>query len=124
MDGCVLGSGLFTDQRGFTRRRDNDGNYIGVADIGAVEGVYNPAGPGVLTGMSVPRHGWSRFEFTHFKGYGPYTVFATTNVALPFSEWLNLGNYVVESPIGSGEFIFTDTQATNIPMRFYRVRSP
>jgi hypothetical protein len=74
--------------------------------------------------MSFPRPGWTRFEFTKYNGGGPYTVFATTNLAWPFNAWSNLGTNVVESPTNSAEFIFNDTQATNVPTRFYRVRSP
>ena len=49
------------------------------------------------------------------------TVWASTNVALPFAQWSNLGA-PVESPAGT--FLFTDPQATNKAQRFYRVSSP
>jgi len=52
-----------------------------------------------------------------------FTVWGSTNVALPFAQWSNLGA-PVESPIGSGNFLFADPQATNNAQRFYRVSSP
>jgi hypothetical protein len=50
-----------------------------------------------------------------------FTVLATTNLALPLSNWTVLGA-PVEGP--SGQYQFTDTQATNTAIRFYRVSSP
>jgi len=50
-----------------------------------------------------------------------YTVLASTNVAAPLNTWVNLGP-AVEAPPGT--FQFTDTQATNYPLRFYQVRGP
>jgi hypothetical protein len=49
-----------------------------------------------------------------------YTVWATTNIALPFQSWTN---------IGSGTFSFDpvsyyDTNASNLPSRFYRITCP
>jgi hypothetical protein len=49
------------------------------------------------------------------------TVLTTTNLLLPLTNWTVLGT-VTDSP--PGHFQFTDPQATNRPMRFYRVRSP
>jgi hypothetical protein len=45
----------------------------------------------------------------------------TTNLLLPLTNWTVLGT-VTDGP--PGRFQFTDPQATNRPMRFYRVRSP
>jgi len=50
-----------------------------------------------------------------------FTVLASTNAALPMALWSSVG-YSVEAPAGSGQYQFTDPQATNIPQRFYRVR--
>jgi hypothetical protein len=52
-----------------------------------------------------------------------FTVLASTNVALPFGQWSNLGT-AVESPLGSGQYPFTDLHATNYSRRFYKVASP
>jgi hypothetical protein len=49
------------------------------------------------------------------------TVLTTTNLLLPLTNWTVLGT-VTDSP--PGHFQFSDPQATNRPMRFYRVRSP
>jgi uncharacterized repeat protein (TIGR03803 family) len=49
------------------------------------------------------------------------TVFATTNLALAFSNWTSLGT---ATEVSSGHFQFTDPQANNNSKRFYRVRSP
>jgi hypothetical protein len=49
------------------------------------------------------------------------TVLATTNLLLPLTNWTVLGTVTDNPP---GQFQFTDPQATNHPLRFYRVRSP
>lgn len=57
-------------------------------------------------------------------GTGPmgagYRILAATNIASPFGDWL-----VVDTGVfNGGVFTFTDTQATNLPQRFYRVVTP
>jgi hypothetical protein len=91
-------------------------------DIGAEVGVYNAAGAGVITGATRLGNGSFQFGFTNYEDMS-FTVFAGTNLALPFNGWSNLGP-VVETPAGSGQFQFTDPGATNWPQRFYRVSSP
>ena len=44
-----------------------------------------------------------------------------TNVLLPLSNWTAIGSVMETVP---GQYQFTDSQATNFPLRFYRVRSP
>lgn len=106
-----------TDQRGYPRRV---GAHV---DIGAVEvQVLTSTQPAHLTELTRLGNGAFMFSFTNLTG-ASFTVFASTNVALPFAQWSNLGA-VVESPAGSGQFQFTDPQATNNVHRFYRVRSP
>lgn len=61
-----------------------------------------------------------QFSFTNTPGAGS-TVFTTTNLGLPFTNWTTLGSATEVSP---GQFHFTDPQATNNSKRFYRVRSP
>jgi hypothetical protein len=116
-------SSFTTDQRGLLRPQDNDGDSIAIADIGAVEGTHNPFGPGVLAGMTYLSPGKVRFQFTQFNGPGPFRVFAAPEITHPFNTWTYLG-LAVESPVGSGEFIFTDPNAASFPRRFYRVVTP
>ncbi len=113
----AAGTTIFaTDQRGFPR-------VLGTApDLGAVEGIFNPAGPGLLTGVKQLGNGTLQFGFTNYTDTS-VTVWATTNLTLPFSTWLNLGPAMESSP-GSGIFLFSDPQAPNYPQRFYHVRSP
>jgi hypothetical protein len=107
-----------TDQRGTGYPR-----LVGAhVDIGAVEGVYNAAGPGKLTGPTCLGNGSFKFGFTNYTDIS-FTVLASTNLALPLNLWSNLGA-AVEAPVGSGQFQFTDPQATNNAQRFYRVSSP
>jgi fibronectin-binding autotransporter adhesin len=48
-----------------------------------------------------------------------YTVQASTNLLM--TNWLNIGTATAN---GSGSFIFDDTNAANLPQRFYRLRWP
>jgi hypothetical protein len=50
-----------------------------------------------------------------------FTVWGSTNLTLPFSQWQNLGHPTEVSP---GQYQFNDTQATNKPARFYRISNP
>jgi hypothetical protein len=60
-----------------------------------------------------------QFSFTNLPG-APFTVWASDDVSLPFSNWLSLGP-VTDNP--AGFFQFTDPAATNAPQRFYQIRS-
>lgn len=57
-------------------------------------------------------------NFTNTPGT-TYTVLATTNLALIFSNWPTLGTSTDSVP---GQFFFTDKQAGTNKLRFYRVR--
>jgi hypothetical protein len=112
IDGCTGGTSFATDQRGQPR-------IIGAfADIGAVEGAFNPAFP--LVNLTMLGGGNVQFGFTNLSGL-IYSVLATTNVAAPLNTWSNLGSAVEAPP---GRFQFTDLQATNYRLRFYRVQGP
>ena len=78
------------------------------------------ATPPLLSGATRLADGTFQFNFTNTPG-AHFTVFGSTNVALPLSNWTVLTN-VVESP--AGQFQFTDPQATTNGQGFYRVRSP
>jgi len=116
IDGCTNGTTFTTDQRGYPRTLGRE------PDIGAVEGVHNAAGPGKLMNVTKLGNGSVSFTLTNYSDMS-FTVLDSTNLALPFSQWSNLGT-TVESPLGSGQYPFTDTQATNYSQRFYGVASP
>src|ERR1019366_7858885 len=116
IDGCTNGTTFTTDLRGYPRT-------IGLApDIGAAEGVYNSAGPGKLKNVAKLGNGSVSFTLSNYSDMS-FTVLARTNLALPLSQWSNLGT-AVESPLGSGQYPFTDLPATNYSRRFYTVTSP
>jgi hypothetical protein len=116
INGCTAGTGFAADQRGYPR-------IVGpYADIGAVEGIYNPAGPGTLKNITVLGNGSISFNFTNYTD-AVFAVLASTNLNEPLSYWTQIG-FVTESPFGSGQFSFTDTQAQNYPQRFYLVANP
>jgi hypothetical protein len=50
-----------------------------------------------------------------------YTILASTNLALPFSNWVTLGN---ASLLSNTLYQFIDTNSTNFHARFYMLRSP
>lgn len=78
--------------------------------------------PPTLVGVTRLGDGTFQFSFTSLSG-ASFTVFASSNLTLPLAEWSNLGP-ALESPIGSGQFQFTEPQATNGPQRFYQISSP
>ena len=49
-----------------------------------------------------------------------YQILATTNLYLPYSNWMHLASGVATG----GVFSITDFQAVNYPRRFYRLESP
>jgi ABC-type transporter MlaC component len=54
-------------------------------------------------------------------GSADFTIWATTNLALPFSQWQNLGHPVESS---AGFYQFSDSSVPNVPARFYQITSP
>jgi hypothetical protein len=75
--------------------------------------------PFTLTGAQTLNHGSFQFGFTNIPG-AVFGVLATTNLALPLSNWTVLCSLTDSPP---GQFQFTDPQATNGGSRFYRARS-
>jgi hypothetical protein len=73
-----------------------------------------------LTAATTMTNGAFQFTFVNSPG-ALFSVLATTNPALPLSNWTVLGGV---TEVASGQFQFTDQEATNSPRRFYRVRSP
>ncbi|HOX57253.1 MAG TPA: hypothetical protein P5205_11460 [Candidatus Paceibacterota bacterium] len=94
----------------WTNRLATDGSVAVLGQIAAPQ-LRNP---------QVLANGSFQFAFTNAAG-AAFTVFTTTNVALPLSNWTALGPPTEPSP---GQYQFTDPNATNQPRRFYHVRSP
>lgn len=93
---------------------------IYVANDNKVFAFSVPVSTVVLTNVTTLAGGTFHFSFTNSPGVG-FTAFAATNVSLPFTNWTRLGNVSEVSP---GVYQFTDSEGTNGPARFYRVRSP
>ncbi len=110
---------LATDQRGYPRR---SGTHV---DIGAVEAQYAPANnpPNLMGSTFSAAGGTNSFQFTFTNvTNADFTVLASTNLALPLTNWVEIGNAAQNPP---GQYQFTDPGATNIyPQRFYQVVSP
>ena len=92
------------------------------ADISFTTAVAAQPAAFTLKGAIQLAGGAFQLTFTNLSGLG-FTVFTSTNVAAPLNTWSNLGP-AVESPASSGQYQFTDPQATNKAAQFYRVRSP
>ena len=82
--------------------------------------IVTPMPPVVLTYPIKQANGAFQFTFTNTPNW-PFTVLGTTNLALPFSNWTTITGLTETLP---GQFQFVDALATNVPQRFYRVRSP
>ena len=92
----------------------------GIPSTGSVVDVAIPAAtPFNLTGVRM-LNGSFQFSFTNNDG-ASFTVLTTTNVTLPSASWSVLSGVTEVSP---GQFQFSDLQTSNIPSRFYRIRSP
>jgi hypothetical protein len=79
-----------------------------------------PVAPILLTNLTLLPEQKFQFGFTNSPGMS-FTVFTSTNLALPTTNWTRAGFVPELSP---GYFQFTDAQPVgNVPF-FYRVRSP
>jgi hypothetical protein len=72
-----------------------------------------------LTSAKRLTNGAFQFAFTNSSG-ALFGVLVGTNPTQPSSNWTTLG---IATEVSVGQFQFTDLQATNIPRRFYRIRS-
>jgi WD40 repeat protein len=97
------------------------GFYVnGPAWLTTAELYDSTAGPITLVNRVKLAGGAFQFSFIGAVG-GTNTALATTNPALPSSNWTVVG---VVPEFAPGLFFFTDPQAASNPQRFYRIRSP
>lgn len=75
--------------------------------------------PAALNAQRVP-DGSFQLSLTNSIG-ATFGLFATTDLALPLTNWTPLGSFTEVSP---GFFQFTDSQTGNNPQRFYIARAP
>jgi parallel beta-helix repeat protein/predicted outer membrane repeat protein len=105
---------LIIDQRGYPRQ---SGVHV---DIGAVEAQVVPANLRPVVRLDRVQPGAWKITFTNIPT-ADFTVLASTNLALPRSQWDVLGPAAQNPP---GFYQFTDPAATNSKARFYQVVSP
>jgi hypothetical protein len=106
---------LVTDQRGFRRRAGAS------VDLGAVEmQVANPNNPPVLNQPALLPDGALHLSFTNDPA-NIFSIYASTNLALPLGQWTRLGTAFQPSP---GQFQYTDSTTANYLQRFYTVTCP
>lgn len=83
---------------------------------------YVPASTTAITLTSAAKLGNGSFQFSFTNTPGAtFTIWGSTNVALPLSSWTKLGSL---TNISAGQYQFTDTNAPANACRFYRVSSP
>jgi hypothetical protein len=93
----------------------------GIPSTGAVVSISVPM-PTTTTLVGAKQLTNSAFQFAFTNSVGAlFGVLATTNPALPLSNWTVLGGV---TEVASGQFQFTDPQATSSARGFYRIRSP
>jgi len=65
-----------------------------------------------------------QFSFTNAPlAASQFTVWSTTNLALPFNQWTNLG-HPVEVPVGSGNYQVYNSQSSSLPQQYYQLTTP
>jgi hypothetical protein len=93
----------------------------GIPSTGSVLTVRVPVPTTItLTEARAVTNGLFQFSFTNSPG-ALFGVLATTNLALPLTNWAALGGVTEVSP---GRFQFSDAPVANAAPRFYVVRSP
>jgi hypothetical protein len=78
-----------------------------------------PITPIRLTNLDTSPDGTFQFAFTNVSGTN-FSVFATTDLNTPFTNWPRLGS---ATEIAPGQYQFSDA-SQNGTNRFYRVSSP
>ncbi len=89
-------------------------------DRQSLKGAAAPIGPLVIENWLVLVNGAVQFDFRNTNSVG-VTVLVATNASQLMTTWAPQGT---PTPLGNGQFRFTDAGATNFGQRFYRLRSP
>ena len=114
----LLPNGKVLVAAGTIWRLDDSHSYLSSAEL------YDPtAWIPTPVSIAIPSRATNKaFQFA-FAGNpnGTNTVLTTTNSALPAANWPVLR---VVPEVSSGLYLFTDSQVTNHPKCFYRIRSP
>lgn len=88
----------------------------------SVDGTLHVTG-GPVVSPAVTNSGFTGGGF-NLSGTGtlvaPYSILASTNLATPIVDWLNIGG----GTFSNGTFNITDPTATNFPTRFYLLSTP
>ena len=66
------------------------------------------------------RSGQALLQFTG-SADASYTVLATTNLTVPTTNWVSLGQATLQTGVS---FQYEDDQSSAYPQRFYQIRSP
>lgn len=77
--------------------------------------------PPILAGLGGPGSAVFQLSFTNATG-ASFSVLATNNLLAPRTNWPVVG-HTLENPIGSGNYQYTNTAATNAQL-FYLLRQP
>jgi hypothetical protein len=93
---------------------------IYVANDNKVYAFTVPVSPILLTDLTLLPGGVFQLGFTNVPGMS-FTMYGTTNLALAFANWTQLGSV---TEISSGRFQFTDLSGAANQDRYYRVTSP
>jgi hypothetical protein len=92
----------------------------GIQSTSSIVNISVPVPTTTTLNRTALTNGKFQFSFTNSAG-ALFGVLATTNLLLPLTNWTKLGG-VVE--ISSGQFQFTDPQATNGGQRYYNIFVP
>jgi len=97
------------------RGRAIGGEFAGSSSL--LESVAQFYRPPPLLGSAILSGGAVQFSFT--TGTTNFTLLATTNVALPYPNWIPVGP---ATPLGGGTYQFSEPASS--PQRLYRLRFP
>lgn len=127
-NGYLSATGVFTNWAFWQYNISGSAGGITPIDLDVCHDDFEPLSsfliPGIATSFGIVRatadSGGFHLSLTNVPGVH-FTALASTNVATPLRNWTVLGAVTETSP---GQYQFTDMQATNLPQRFYCVRSP